>query len=399
MLLVGGKQRGKLLLDEQRDLARVAGAGDHGRLLVEQVVVGRLDDLHRLVLAIGQGLGRLPPGVRLQGDVGDVLELAQLDGDLLHTAFAFAFGAGDGAVRLQPVLLHLRLTGAAQHLQLLLRGDDLLVGAVLGHRLAPVRVRLGALGLRLQARLLDLHLLALARQRLVGQVGDVVRGVPYLLQRHRHHAHAEGAQVLVAVAQQFGAELGALAFHVVVRIDVVAGQTAALAGAVALLHALHHADRLQRRGLVERAAEVAHHGLLDLLLDLGARLAHEAFHGGVEQGVVLVVHAHAGGGVGADRDAVRRVHSLHAHVDGNGAQPQPLHALEEGDDERPPAALQAKAVALAANGGLGAGHHQHLVGRAHPDHRAQHADDEHERGHCRHAAADKSFYHGSSLRT
>ena len=144
------------------------------------------------------------------------------------------------------------------------------------------------------------------------------------------------------------------------------------------------------RGLVEGAAKVADHGLLDLLLDLGARLAHEAFHGGVQQGVVLVVDADAGGGVGPDRDPVGRVDPFHAHVDGNGAETEPLHALKEGHHEGPAAALQAEAVALAANPGLGAGDHQHLVRRTHPDHRAQQPDDDKEQNDGAHAAADQS---------
>ena len=117
-----------------------------------------------------------------QGHLGAVLEHLQLATHFLDLALALVGGLGDAAVGLQLGPPHLGLALAAVQLHFLLLGQDALVGPILGHQHAPAGVRLGLLGPCPQAGLLDLDLLALAGQGLVGQVGDVVGVVPDALQ-------------------------------------------------------------------------------------------------------------------------------------------------------------------------------------------------------------------------
>ena len=92
-----------------------------------------------------------------------------------------------------------------------------------------------------------------------------------------------------------------------------------------------HADGLKRRRAVQRAAEIADHGLVNLLMDLFPRLAQQALDRAVEQRLVAVVDAHACGRVSAKRDAVGRVHAFDPHVDGHDREVQALDSMPEGD--------------------------------------------------------------------
>ena len=370
------------LRDEQGDLAGVAGPRQQRHLLLQQVVANLLHDPDHLTPAAGGDLGRLTAGLRGDGHLRLIFELLELNPDLLDPPLAGTLGLRNGAVGLQLGPAHLGLLLPPVKLNFLLRRQDALVGPVLSHQHPPVGVRFGTLGPGAQPCLFDFDILPLAREGLVGQVGDVVRGVPDALERHRNHLHAERAQIGLAVLEQHLAEDGALAFAL-----CGGGQAEPLGlgggGACSgdIFRAFLHADGLERRRLVQRRSEVADHGLLDLLLDLLAGLAQQLLHRAVEQRLVHVVHADTRGGVRAHVDAVGRVHAFDAHVDRQDREVDGLRGLDERDDHRPAALLDAEAVLAAIDLGLGpAGDHQDVVRRTDPDQGAEHAQDQDEDG-------------------
>src|SRR5690554_4168620 len=103
-------------------------------------------------------------------------------------------------------------------------------------------------------------------------------------------------------------------------------------GVTIVLIAVLHANSFQRGGLVEGAPEVADEGLAHLLLQFVYVFSHQAFYGGIQHGGVVVVDAHAGGGIGANGNAVGRINAIYLYVDGECAEVQKVGALEGGVD-------------------------------------------------------------------
>ncbi|HPE36938.1 MAG TPA: hypothetical protein PK625_07290 [Spirochaetales bacterium] len=143
------------------------------------------------------------------------------------------------------------------------------------------------------------------------------------------------------------------------------------------------------------APEVAYQGLLHLVVDLARVLAHQALDRAVQHGLVVVVNAHAGSGIGAHRDAVGAVHALNADVDGEHAKVQGAHGLEVGQDhgtaavnreaEHPPVAFR-----------LAASDHQDAVRGSHAYGRLEQAD-KHQKGDNAESAVDDAGCVGENL--
>ena len=280
-----------------------------------------MHDLRRLRSPLGEDLRLGALHFAHQHHVRTVLELLELDGNVLDFLLSLVVRRGNGTVRFQRNALNRSVTLLPVYLQLLTRFEDLLIRGMGGHLHAPSGIRLRTLGHRAQPGFFDLHFLTLPRQRLVRQVGDILRRVPDALEGDRHDLHAEGGEILRAVLQQKLPEAGPFGPPLCNLLNRDTGLR------LLALHLLRHPDHLKRSRPVQRAPEVPDHRHLDLLLDLLPRFTQESLHRVVEQSWIAVVDAHTRTRIGTHRDPIRGIHPFDPDVDGNDRQIERFNTL------------------------------------------------------------------------